>query len=94
MSGIVSMAHRADHPDGPFKTVSEVAEYFERDKDTIRRWGKTLGIPTHKMELCEPPKPFAFVWLYTEKDIEQMERYMETLNPKGGRPRKNAEQNS
>ena len=35
----MKMVHRVDDPDGPFKTVGEVAEYFEVHKDTIQRWG-------------------------------------------------------
>ena len=88
MSGIIKMVHRVDHEDGPFKTIAEVAEYFERDKDTIRRWGRALNLPTHKMPLGDGSNPNAFVWLYTESDIEDLEVYSATLNPKGGRPKK------
>lgn len=88
MSGIVQMVHRVDHPDGPFMTITEVAEYFERDKDTIRRWGKKLGVPTHKMPLGDGTNPNAFVWLYTRDDLAAFEKYSEGINPKGGRPPK------
>lgn len=87
MSGIVELVHQSDHPDGPFKTIGEVAEYFERDRTTIKRWGRRLNIPTHKMPLGDGTNPNSFVWLYTEKDIQKMEEYSGGINPKGGRPR-------
>lgn len=86
MSGIVKMVHTLDDDDGPYQTVSEVAEYFEKSVDTIRRWGKRLGIPTHMMRTGESET--AFVWLYTQEDIHAFEEFTKTFNPKGGRPKK------
>lgn len=92
MTGIIEMVHRADHPDGPFKTIREVAEYFERSNDTIRKWCKKVSedrdepIPNHKMPLNDEGS--AWVWLYTESDIAALADYSEGVNPKGGRPRK------
>jgi hypothetical protein len=89
MSGIIKMVHSIDDEDGPYKTVAEVAEYFEKSKDTIKRWGKRLGIPNHKMPLSEEAEnPNSFVWLYTESDIRAFEEFSKTFNPKGGRPPK------
>lgn len=85
-SGIITIVHRADHPDGPFQTIAEVAEYFERDKDTIRRWGKAIGVPTHKMMLGDGTNPNAFVWCYTESDVAALDEY--SKNIKVGRPPK------
>lgn len=89
MGGITKMVHRIDDADGPYKTVGEVAEYFERTRDTVRRWGRITGVPTHKMVLGDHPN--AFVWLYTEEDIQVLEEYSKDINPKGGRPRKDME---
>lgn len=91
-NGIVKLVHRADHPDGPFMTIAEVAEYFERSKDTIRRWCENLSaqggepIPSHQMPLNE--NGTSFVWCYTQDDIRRLEKYSENINPKGGRPKK------
>jgi hypothetical protein len=86
MTGIIKLVHRAEHPDGPFKTIGEVAEYFERDRSTIRKWCKRIGdIPSHSMPLNDKGQ---FVWLYTENDIRELEKYSATINPKGGRPKK------
>jgi hypothetical protein len=93
MSGIIKIVHRSDDPDGPFKTIKEVAEYFERSKDTIRRWGEVIGVPTHKMMLGDGNDPNAFVWCYTEDDIAALEDYSSGINPKGGRPRKEEQEN-
>lgn len=79
------MVHRIDDADGPYKTVGEVAEYFERSRDTIKRWGDVLGLPTHKMPLGEHPNNFC--WLYTEEDIRALEKYSEEIRI--GRPPKN-----
>ena len=68
-SGIEKMVARIEDPEGPFYTIKQVAERLGCSKDTVRRRGDSLGIPTHKMELCDPPKENAFVWLYTESDI-------------------------
>lgn len=91
-NGIVDMVHRAgeDHPEGPFYTLSEIAEYFERDKDTIKRWGAKIGVPTHKMPLGEGDSD-AFVWCYTQADRNALEDYSATINPKGGRPKSEPE---
>jgi hypothetical protein len=91
MTGIVKLVHRADDPDGPFKTIAEVAEYFERSKDTIRKWGKVIGVPTHKMPLGDDDSD-AFVWCYTRNDIAALEDYSAGINPKGGRPKKYVEE--
>lgn len=88
MSGIIKLVHRTDDPDGPFMVISEVAEYFECHSDTIRRWGRALNIPTHKMLLGDdnlPDDERAFVWLYTRDDIQKMEEYSQGLSP--GRPK-------
>jgi hypothetical protein len=82
MSGIIKMVHRIDDEDGPYLTIGEVAEYFERSRDTIRTWGRSLGLPTHKMQLGEHEN--SFVWLYTEGDIEELKKHSETI--KTGRP--------
>lgn len=87
MPGIQDMVNRIDDEDGPYKTISEVAEYFERTTDTIRRWSKTCGLPTHKMPLGKKGSK-SFVWLWTEEDIKALEKYAEGVNPKGGRPPK------
>jgi len=88
MSGIVEMVHRAgdEDPDGPFMTLSEVAEYFERDKDTIKRWASRCGVPTHKMPLGDDDSD-AFVWCWTQEDIHVLEKHSASINPKGGRPK-------
>jgi hypothetical protein len=86
MSGIIKLVHRTDHPDGPFFTVNEVAIKFGNSKDTIRRWGKQLGIPTHKMLLGDGTNENIFVWLYTEEDISAFEKHNAGI--KTGRPRK------
>lgn len=94
-TGIIKLVHRADHPDGPFMTIGEVAEYFERSRDTIRRWCEKLSaelgehFPSHKMPLNE--KETSWVWCYTESDIRRLEKYSSNINPKGGRPPKNKE---
>ena len=91
MTGIIKLVHRADDPAGPFKTIKEVADFFHRDKDTIRRWGKRVGVPTHKMKLGDGTNPNAFVWLYTEADIEALDKYQQGINHQGGRPPKKKE---
>lgn len=85
MSGIIKMVHSVSDADGPYKTISEVAEYFECSRDTIRRWGKKCGIPNHKMELND--EGTAFCWLYTEEDIQKFSEFSDTFNHKGGRPK-------
>lgn len=74
-SGIEKMVGRIVDPDGPYSTINEVAQRLGVSKDTIRRWGKSVGVPTHKMELCDPPKENAFVWLYTESDIQRLKEH-------------------
>jgi excisionase family DNA binding protein len=69
-SGIEKMVARIDDPDGPFYTISQVAGRVGVSKDTIRRWGDSLGIPSHKMETGDHPN--AFCWLYTEGDISAL----------------------
>lgn len=92
MSGIIKMVHSVEDDDGPYQTIAEVAEYFERSKDTIRRWCKTLteisgdAIPNHKMPLSDTDEN-SFVWLYTENDIARLEDFSSDINPKGGRPK-------
>jgi hypothetical protein len=83
--GIKNLVHKSDDPDGPFKTVGEVAEYFECHPDTIRRWGKVIGVPTRQMDLGESGK--SYVWCYTQSDVDALELYSSTINPKGGRPK-------
>ena len=64
------MVARIDDPDGPFYTIGQVAEKIGVSKDTIRRWGRSLGIPTHRMPLNDVPDSNAFCWLYTDADID------------------------
>jgi hypothetical protein len=89
MAGIQELVHRSEDPDGPFMTITEVAEYFERDKDTIRRWGKKCGVPTRQMPLGDGDSG-AFVWLYTRSDLEKLTAHSAGINPKGGRPKSDA----
>lgn len=83
MSGIIQLVHRADDPDGPFRTISEVAEFFEVHIDTARRWAKACGLPKRKMELNE--EGTSWVWLYNEEDMDALSEYSGNLKP--GRPK-------
>jgi hypothetical protein len=73
-SGIEKMVARIEDDEGPFFTIKQVADRLGVSKDTVRRRGTFLGIPSHKMELCDPPKENAFVWLYTESDIAELNK--------------------
>ena len=78
------MLKEIEHEDGPLLTVGEVAEFFERHPDTIRRWSAKCGIPTNQVELGE--LGYA-VWCYTQSDLRTLANFSKDINPKGGRPK-------
>lgn len=73
-SGIEKMVERIDDPDGPFYTIKQVSERLGVSRDTVRRWGKPLNIPNHKMNLGDGTKENAYCWLWTEGDIAELEK--------------------
>lgn len=87
-SGIVKLVSKAEK--GKYKTISQVAGDIGRSVSTIKaaiRSGKVEG-PTHRMSLGDGTTG-AFVWLYTEKDIDRLHEHFASVE--WGRPRESNE---
>jgi len=82
VSGIINLVAQVDS--GKYKTIKQVAEIVQRDPSTVRhairagkiktRSGEDYEGATHKMLLGDGEKG-AFVWLYTDEDIETLKAH-------------------
>ncbi len=82
--GILALIERAEG--GPFFTYRQVGEAVGRSHDTIRYWVEQGNIdpPTHRMPLGDNGEK-AWVWLFTQDDLEVIEAYSYIVHP--GRPK-------